>query len=565
MYCTLFVKISQSSLAENIYLYLKMERKSVYKEKAMMNQKTAFRPLIIALTCLLVAFGQPSSSTLCAIATSTFAFTLFFSQIINLSAKARFFCGFGFFFAVQAFQLFWFTYHPFLYIWAIWVLLSALIAAQFGVLCLFVTKTNIRSWIGILTISSLWTILEWSRLFWLSGFFFNLVGLSLTATLIGLQCASLFGILGLSFWVMLTNMLIFRGWKVALGTAVLPYLFGIVTFVFHSKKQQVFDTTHAPLQSIIVHAKKEPECISRPKTNPIVAALEDWHELIASIAPYYKAPHDLILMPEMSIPFGSNTLIFPRNEIESIFMYYFQKTPLFSDDFVSSEDIAQGCADTFGCPLIIGLEGTESITGKRKMRFFNSAFFFIPGKTSTQRYDKQVLVPMGEYIPFEWAKALAAKYGIFDSFTPGVSPVIFDIKNGSIGTSICYEETFGNLIRKNRQYGATILVNLTDDYWFPFSKLGVQHFDHARPRTVENGIPMLRSCNFGLSGAIDSLGKIIVAQEGTQKTSALSVSLSLYHYNTLYSIIGDLPLLLFCGLVLFWVMIKKIYKTFTGN
>jgi apolipoprotein N-acyltransferase len=528
----------------------------------MIGQQAVFRPLILASAFLLIAFGQPSSSLVCSLLASTCAFALFFSQILDLSAKARFFAGCIFFSAVQAFQLFWFTYHPFLYIWAVWVLLSLLIGAQFGLLCLFTTKKRMQSWMGISLIASLWTLLEWSRLFWLSGFYFNLVGLSLTATLIGLQCASLFGVLGLSFWVMLTNMLMFRGWKAASCAVILPYLYGIATFAIHTKQQEAFDASTPPLQSVIVHAKKEPDCISRPHTNPIEAAFDDWKELIAAVAPYYKKPHDLILMPEMSVPFGSKTAIFPKNEVELVFKQYFQTTPSFSEELLSSEDIAQGCADLFTSPLIIGLEGTERKSGSSKMRFYNSAFFFTPGESLPKRYDKQVLVPMGEYIPFEWAKAIAARYGVFDSFTPGTSPVIFNMPQASIGASVCYEETFGNLIRKNKQEGATLLVNLTDDYWFPFSKLGVQHFYHALPRTVENGVPMLRSCNFGVSGAIDSLGRVIAAVEGDQKASASFVSLSLYHYNTLYSLANDTPLLLFCGLVLLGCSISTLRKRF---
>jgi apolipoprotein N-acyltransferase len=69
---------------------------------------------------------------------------------------------------------------------------------------------------------------------------------------------------------------------------------------------------------------------------------------------------------------------------------------------------------------------------------------------------------------------------------------------------------------------------------------------------------MLRSCNFGISGAIDSSGKILIAEEGTNKTAAMEASLSLYRYSTLYSTVGDLPLLLFCGLLFCIYAVRKV-------
>ena len=106
--------------------------------------------------------------------------------------------------------------------------------------------------------------------------------------------------------------------------------------------------------------------------------------------------------------------------------------------------------------------------------------------------------------------------------------------------------------------GATMLVNLTDDYWFPYSALAVQHFDHARPRTVENGIPLLRSCNFGISGAIDSLGRTVSALQAPLEPSSFIVALSSYHYSTLYSSIGDMPLIALCFLLIVFLWGRRL-------
>src|SRR5262245_38763947 len=96
--------------------------------------------LLFAFSYLSITFGQPSGSSLFCFLTSLCAFGVFFLQILSYSAKQRFFAGFLFFFLVQSVQLFWFTLHPFLYIWAVYFLLCTLMGMQFGMLCLLATK-----------------------------------------------------------------------------------------------------------------------------------------------------------------------------------------------------------------------------------------------------------------------------------------------------------------------------------------------------------------------------------------------------------------------------------------
>jgi apolipoprotein N-acyltransferase len=71
---------------------------------------------------------------------------------------------------------------------------------------------------------------------------------------------------------------------------------------------------------------------------------------------------------------------------------------------------------------------------------------------------------MAEYIPFSFCKEIAAEYGIQGSFTEGKEATIVQGCNGPFSLSICYEETFGNLMREGRQNGSEMLVNLTSDY-----------------------------------------------------------------------------------------------------
>jgi apolipoprotein N-acyltransferase len=165
---------------------------------------------------------------------------------------------------------------------------------------------------------------------------------------------------------------------------------------------------------------------------------------------------------------------------------------------------------------------------------------------------------MGEYIPFTWCRQLAAQYGITGSFTCGKSAKVF---KGPVpfGTSICYEEIYGHLMRQNRLLGAELLVNLTNDGWFPQSHLPKQHFDHARLRTVENGIPLVRACNTGITGAMDSFGRIIGVlgedpMERQKIADSIRLDVPLYHYHTFYAQYGDLSVILFsCFSLVHWM------------
>lgn len=124
-------------------------------------------------------------------------------------------------------------------------------------------------------------------------------------------------------------------------------------------------------------------------------------------------------------------------------------------------------------------------------------------------------------------------------------------------------------MRENKQLGAVALINLTSDVWYPDSRLPLQHFYHARLRTVESGLPLLRASNVGITGAIDSLGRIIeLAGNGEAEPSwtheALYVEVPLYGYQTLYQHTGD-RLVVVASLILAFIYLILSYMSKRGN
>ncbi len=514
----------------------------------------AFRQLLyFSLSFLVVASAQPDWSVVACIIASALGYALFWKgMLLSTSYKIRFLQAMIWFAAVQAVQVSWFASDKYVG-WYIYLFLSLLflaLGAQFGILSLFVRKDPL-SFYRILGISGGLALFEWARLHLLSGYSWNPVGIALSGTLYGLQFASLFGIFGMSFWIFMTNLMALRltyafsRSRIALWTivAAAPYLFGWAHVAFHSKHMK-----ESPdfLSTLLVQASIYPEYKLPFNGSTPLSPDKQWERILDMLLPYQHIHPDLIVMSEAVVPYGAHYPIYSLQLVEQYFDTYFNKKealPPTDAPYVGNLYWAQGLANTFSADVVLGLEDYEKETA------YNAAFLARPFSSKVERYEKQVLVPMGEYIPFSWCRSLLAKYGIADSFTKGKGANVLETGRVPIGISICYEETYGNLIRHNRLKGAGVLINLTNDVWYPSSRLPIVHFFHGRMRAVEGGVPLLRSCNTGVTCGVDSLGRIVgmLSYETAKEFSpaeALPLSLPLYTYSTLYTRFGDLPVVL---------------------
>ena len=137
----------------------------------------------------------------------------------------------------------------------------------------------------------------------------------------------------------------------------------------------------------------------------------------------------------------------------------------------------------------------------------NGKDFYNSVKYNNQIYDKRKLVPFGEFIPFH---TLLNKMGLkfflpFESFSVGKTNNNFD---NFIVPLICYEGIFSYIVRENIQSTSGLMVNITNDVWFGTGAGPIQHFTHVRFRTVEYGLPLIRSANMGISALINPIGQI---------------------------------------------------------
>jgi apolipoprotein N-acyltransferase len=279
---------------------------------------------------------------------------------------------------------------------------------------------------------------------------------------------------------------------------------------------------------------------------------EQWRRILQMVR-----PADLIVLPEAAVPsiplsFTKMEALFKERFGEAAAPYFQEKKKALFNPFA-----AQTLSQCLQVPLVIGLDHSE------RGRFFNSAFYLSPQGEGT-RYDKKILIPLAEYLPFQWLYSLAKRYGILDFFSHGKKT---NLVQGALplAVSICYEDTFPELMREGRRQGARLFVNVTNDGWYPHSKLAKQHFDHARVRAVENGIPLVRACNTGITGAVDAYGRILAAlpehqEDGTIYRGALAVKIDTCHFTTLYTLWGDAGIIFLSLALLFACCSKSPFK-----
>ena len=150
-------------------------------------------------------------------------------------------------------------------------------------------------------------------------------------------------------------------------------------------------------------------------------------------------------------------------------------------------------------------DGTEEVVR------LNSAFLVNPAGELVARYYKRHLVPFGEYMPgARWLPFLKQFRENGGGFARGQGPVQFQINQPHvrISTLICFEDAFPHLARESVEEDTDILLNLTNNGWFGASAAQWQHATSAIFRAVENGVPLVRCTNNGLTCWVDIRGRM---------------------------------------------------------
>ncbi|MGB9892212.1 apolipoprotein N-acyltransferase [Thermodesulfovibrio yellowstonii] len=334
----------------------------------------------------------------------------------------------------------------------------------------------------------IWVSLEVLRNYLFTGFPWAIIGYTQYKFLIIAQLADITGIYGISYLVILFNcfifdLLIFKKNKIrypllsyipTVISIILVFLVFLLTIGYGIKR--FYEPINGKIFRVAVIQGSIPQN-EKWDFNKINEILNIYKNLTHQAKTYNP---QLVVWPETAVPF-----IFEKNK-------YFSSELV---NFVKEQNIY----------LLFG-----SIMERQQDKYTNSAVLIDPNGIMAYYYDKIHLVPFGEYVPLRKILFFIDKLtvGIGD-YQAGNGYNIATTPFGNFATLICYESIFPGQVRKFYQKGGSFIVNITNDGWFGTTSGPYQHFSMAVFRAIENRKPLIRAANSGISGFIDSKGRII--------------------------------------------------------
>jgi apolipoprotein N-acyltransferase len=213
--------------------------------------------------------------------------------------------------------------------------------------------------------------------------------------------------------------------------------------------------------------------------------------------------NELVQYSDLVLTNQSDLLIWPESAVPKMIRYD-----------TNTFDAITGLARKHGVWMIVGSDDAEPRRGAGNpddADYFNSSFLISPGGQLVERYIKRNLVIFGEYVPLQhWLPFMKWFTPVQGGFTPGTGPVPFQLSGLDVNTSvlICFEDIFPQVARGGVTNNTDFLVNITNDGWFDRSAAQWQHAVSGLFRAVENGVPLVRSCNNGLTCWIDRCGRL---------------------------------------------------------
>ena len=201
---------------------------------------------------------------------------------------------------------------------------------------------------------------------------------------------------------------------------------------------------------------------------------------------------ELLAQSQQALTNGADLLVWPESAV-----------PMFDGVY----DLISQFAQTNHAAVIFNGDDAQVRAGATD--YFNAAFFIGTDGRCNGVYHKQNLVIFGEYVPLaRWLPFLKYLTPIQGGWTPGDRPVIFAGNNFTAAPLICFEDCFPKTARAAAAGEPDFLVNLSNDGWFGESAEQRQHLANAVFRAVENGLPLVRCSNNGVTGWIDAHGRL---------------------------------------------------------
>jgi apolipoprotein N-acyltransferase len=414
-------------------------------------------------------------------------------------------------------------------------------AAAFAAARLFWVRGPSR----ILALAVALTVAEWLRGHLLTGFPWNAFGYALTEPLALAQAASLIGLWGLTFlavWLFASPALLLdrradgkRPWFALLAPFVIVAALG----AYGAAR-----LAHSPTQFVagVKLRLMQPNLPQDEKFN---------YGVRKQVMERYLALSDRATGPDSTGVKDVTHLIWP----ESAFPFFLQREP------EPMTQIANLLPAT--TVLIVGAaRPATSAPTPGVLHAYNSVYVIDHDGNFLGTYDKLHLVPFGEYLPFQdflESLGLMQLTKLRGGYLPGTARKrISTPRAPPFLPLICYEIVFpGDAVPHGERPGW--LVNLTNDGWFGQSSGPYQHFQQARVRAIEEGLPLVRAANTGISAVVDPVGRVLRSLPlGTE--GVLDASLPQPLAPTFYAQYGDGP----AGLIVLAALVLVLWRRLRG-
>ena len=404
-------------------------------------------------------------------------------------------------------------------------LLSSYVALYFGAASLSIRVFKNTTLVGLFLASS-WVLCEYLRGEVLTGFpWMGLAEGQVNGPFAPI--APYLGGLGCTFFAVLTSWQILR-----LSKTFSMNMASLIFLIFITSASSMWSFTKPigrPITVELLQGNFAQSLIFRPEG--VLKQIQFYESAIL------QSKAQLIIAPETAFPWPENNL--PSNLIESL----------------------QNFSNTAESNLLFGVIG-KNPDAKDGREYSNRALGLSP-KSQPYRYDKDHLVPFGEFIPpgFRWF-VNAFSVPLSDFARGGNSQANFTIirKDQAVlhaAITICYEDVFGGELAsriRNHPEPPNVLINLTNMAWFGQSQAPTQQLRLSQLRSLETGLPALRATNTGITSVLGPDGTVLQSlPEFTQ--ASLSTQVQAYAGKTPYVIWGNFPILSISCLLLIWGLI----------
>ena len=392
------------------------------------------------------------------------------------------------------------------------IIIPLFLGVFYGLITLLCSLFNLeKNFSTIFIFATVFSTIEFIRGSILGGFPWNLIAYSWTEYINSIQILSIIGTYSfnlLSITIFLIPSVIFFKYKIKVKFFSLILVVTILIINFFYGFQNIEKNKKTNSRSLGFTIK-----VISPKIK---------------ISRYFQAEsndeiiRDLIKMSEPN-NLEKTIFIFPEGALSNIYLEDLKSySYIFSENFSDKHKIILG------------------INRRKDSNIYNSMVVIDKNVNILHKYNKNKLVPFGEFLPLE---KFLSKFGLkkitqgYQSFSSAKKRNLININNINFVPLICYEIIYSGKINQNFQ-NFDLIVNISEDGWFGDSIGPYQHFSHSIFRSIEEGKNLIRSANNGISAFINPKGQIIEQIEST-KRGVIEIKSLQQTKNTFFSSYGN--------------------------